>query len=63
MSRLYATQYASMGVPSHSFSRSHGLQQGIDPLSPYLLLLVADGLSTLLEHDERLGHLEGLKVC
>ena len=50
------------GVPSHSFSPSRGLRQG-DPLSPYLFLLVADGLSTLLKHNERLGNIDGVKVC
>ena len=50
------------GVPSHSFSPSRGLRQG-DPLSPYLFLLVADGLSTLLKHNEGLGDIDGLKVC
>jgi hypothetical protein len=50
------------GVPSHSFSPSRGLRQS-DPLSPYLFLLVADGLSTLLKHNESLGCLEGVRVC
>lgn len=50
------------GVPSRSFSPSRGLRQG-DPLSPYLFLLVADGLSTLLIHNEQLGNFQGLRVC
>jgi hypothetical protein len=50
------------GVPSHSFSLSRGLRRD-DPLSPYLFLLVADGLSTLLRHYEGLGQIEGLIVC
>lgn len=50
------------GVPSHSFSPSRGLRQG-DPLSSYLFLLVADGLSSLLRHYESLGQIECLKVC
>jgi hypothetical protein len=50
------------GVLSHSFSPSRGLRQG-DPLSAYLFLLVADGLSTLLKHKESLGLFEGVKVC
>jgi hypothetical protein len=50
------------GVPSHSFSLSRGLRRG-DPLSSYLFLLVANGLSTLLRHYEGLGQIEGLIVC
>jgi hypothetical protein len=50
------------GVPSHSFSPTCGLRQG-DPLTPYLFLLVANGLSSLLRHHESLGQIEGLKVC
>jgi hypothetical protein len=49
-------------VLTHPFSLSRGLRQG-DLLSPYLFLLVVDGLSTLLKHNERLGQLEGVKVC
>ena len=43
-------------------SLSRGLWQG-DPLSPYLFILVADGLFSLLRHYESLGQTEGLKVC
>jgi hypothetical protein len=50
------------GSPSASFTPSRGLRQG-DPLSPYMFLLVADGLSVLLKHFEQLGRLEGIKVC
>jgi hypothetical protein len=50
------------GVLTHPFSLSRGLRQGAF-LSPYLFLLVVDGLSTLLKHNERLGQLEGVKVC
>nr|ABF95850.1 retrotransposon protein, putative, unclassified [Oryza sativa Japonica Group] len=44
------------------FSPSRGLRQG-DPLSPYLFLFVADGLSTILSQDVQAGRLEELKVC
>lgn len=50
------------GAPSAPFTPSRGLRQG-DPLSPYILLLVADGLSVLLKHFEQSGRLEGIKVC
>ena len=49
-------------MPWHSFSQSRGLWRG-DPLSPYLFLLVVDGLSSLLRHYESLGQIEGLKIC
>jgi hypothetical protein len=50
------------GVPLAPFAPSRGLRQG-DPLSPYLFLLVADGLSVLLKHYEGVGLLDGIKVC
>jgi hypothetical protein len=45
-----------------AFSPTRGLRQG-DPLSPFLFLFVADGLSSLLEHEVQQGGLSAIKVC
>jgi hypothetical protein len=44
------------------FIPSRGFRQG-DPLSPYLFLLVAQGLSSMLKGAEQRGELEGVRVC
>lgn len=50
------------GVVSTPFTPSQGLRQG-DPLSPYLFLFVADGLSALINRKVMDGALQELHVC
>ena len=44
------------------FLPSRGLQQG-DPLSPFLFLFVADGLSAILKHEVNIGNITPVKIC
>lgn len=50
------------GVLTEVIKPSRGLRQG-DPLSPYLFLLVAEGLSSMLQGAENRGDLVGIRVC
>ena len=56
----YSVRFNSM--ETEVFKPTRGLRQG-DPLSPYLFLLVAEGLSSMLKGAEDRGELEGIKVC
>src|SRR5438132_14093753 len=50
------------GVLSEPFSPTRGLRQG-DPLSPYLFLFIADGLSNILQKFSMEGRIQPIKVC
>lgn len=50
------------GTLLSTFAPSRGLRQG-DPLSPFLFLFVADGLSLLLDEKVRQGELTPVHVC
>ena len=49
------------GEPKGKIIPTRDLRQG-DPISPYLFLLCAEGLSAMLKREERVGHIKGVVV-
>jgi hypothetical protein len=47
---------------TETFTPTRGIRQG-DPPSPYLFLICAEGLSSLLAYEEMTGGIQGVRVC
>jgi hypothetical protein len=64
MSMVRSVSFSVMfnGTRLEGFEPSRGIRQG-DPISPYLFLLAAEGLSCLLKVDDNSSHLDGIKVA
>ena len=50
------------GKPYGMIQPSRGIHQG-DPISPYLFLLCAEGLTALLNKAESEGRIKGVSIC
>lgn len=50
------------GKPRGKIITTRGLRQG-DPISPYLFLLCAEGLSAMLRDKVGMGKIKGILVC
>jgi hypothetical protein len=64
MQCLTSVSYSVMlnGEPTGYIKPTRGIHQG-DPLSPYLFLICAEGLTALLQQAERSGIVQGLSIC
>eukprot|EP00253_Pinus_taeda_P018901 PITA_18901 len=49
------------GSPSKTFNPSRGLRQG-DPLSPFLFILMMEGLGQYIKHAKEVGNIKGLQL-
>jgi len=49
------------GSPSEIFSPSRGLRQG-DPLSPFLFIIMMEGLGRSIKHVKATGKINGLQL-
>jgi hypothetical protein len=50
------------GQPHGHIVPSRGIRQG-DPLSPYLFIICAEALSSMLNHAVGLGKISGVPIC
>uniref|UniRef100_A0A2N9IH27 Reverse transcriptase domain-containing protein n=1 Tax=Fagus sylvatica TaxID=28930 RepID=A0A2N9IH27_FAGSY len=64
MECICTVQYSVLidGVPKGYINPTRGIRQG-DPLSPYVFLLCAEGLSALFQQASAMGHLKGIQSC
>ncbi|XP_042944640.1 uncharacterized protein LOC122278525 [Carya illinoinensis] len=63
MDCVTSVTYSSLvnGQPSSIIKPSRGIRQG-DPISPYLFILCAEGLSSLVDMAERNGEIKGVAI-
>eukprot|EP00253_Pinus_taeda_P002817 PITA_02817 len=47
------------GIPSETFHPTRGIRQG-DPLSPFLFIIMVEGLGRSIKHAQQTAHLKGL---